>query len=114
METFKLETQERTDFGTKNAKTLRKAGHYPATLVGEGGETVHFAIPAEEFDAAVRRNARRFELHLPNGESAKAAVQEAMFDSMGDQLLQIDFIRDTSGDLAIARARKFGDKGYED
>ena len=114
METFKLETQERTKFGTKNAKVLRKAGHYPATLVGEGGDTIHFTISADEFDAATRRKARQFELKLPTGESAKAAIQEAMFDSMGDQLLQIDFIRDTSGDLAIARARKFGDKGYED
>ncbi|MBC8370433.1 MAG: hypothetical protein H8E25_10565 [Planctomycetes bacterium] len=112
MEIFKLDTQERTEFGTKHAKLLRAAGRYPATLVGEGKETVQFSIAADEFDATVRKGARSYELSI-NGNSEKAAIQVANFDALGDDILQLDFIRDADGSKAVARATKFGDKGYE-
>ena len=111
MEIFKLDTEERTAFGTKNAKLLRAARRYPATLVGEGKETVHFSISADDFDATTRKGARSFELTV-GGKSEKVAIQVANFDALGDDILQLDFIRDTDGQLAIARATKFGDKGY--
>ncbi|MDP6963880.1 MAG: hypothetical protein QGF46_06925 [Planctomycetota bacterium] len=109
MEIYKLDTEERTEFGTKNAKLLRAAGRYPATLVGEGQATVHFSVSADDFDATTRKGARSFELNI-GGKAEKAAIQFANFDYMGDNILQIDFIRDSSGELAIARANKFSDK----
>ncbi|MAU92628.1 MAG: hypothetical protein CMJ93_00240 [Planctomycetes bacterium] len=111
MEIFKLDTEERTEFGTKHAKLLRAARRYPATLVGEGKETVHFSVSADDFDFTTRKNARSFELTI-GGKTEKAAIQAANFDFLGDNIYQLDFIRDSSGDLAIARATKFGDKGY--
>lgn len=113
METFAIETAPRTAFGGKEAKKLRASGRYPATLVGSGQPTVQFSVDAADFDAAVRITARSFELALEGGKE-KAAIQEVQFDSMGDRILQIDFIRDADGELAIARARHFGDKGYTD
>lgn len=111
MEIFKLDTENRVEFGTKNAKLLRAAGRYPATLVGEGKETVHFSISANEFDTTTRKGARSFELNI-GGNIEKAAIQVANFDGLGDDILQLDFIRDTDGSKAIIRATKFGDKGY--
>jgi|FLOH01.1.fsa_nt_gi large subunit ribosomal protein L25 len=112
MDTFSLNTESRTEFGDRKAEALRSSGRYPATLVGEAKPTVQFSVNAIEFDAAARKTARSFELSLDSGVE-KAAVQDVQWDRMGDQILQIDFIRDTSGVVAVARATKFGDKGYE-
>ncbi|MFT7517416.1 MAG: ribosomal protein L25 (general stress protein Ctc) [Myxococcota bacterium] len=112
MEIFKLDTEDRTEFGTKYAKILRAAGRYPATLVGEGKETVQFSISSSDFDATVRKGARSYELTIA-GSTEKVAIQAANFDSLGDSIQQLDFIRDASGEKAIARATKFADKGYE-
>jgi ribosomal protein L25 (general stress protein Ctc) len=111
MDTFSLKTESRTEFGGREAAALRGTGRYPATLVGEAKPTVQFSVSADEFDAAVRSTARSFELGLEAG-SEKVAIQDVQWDRMGDKILQIDFIRDSSGDLAIARAVKFGDKGF--
>ncbi len=113
MDTFSLKTESRTEFGGREAAALRGTGRYPATLVGEAKPTVQFSVSAEEFDTAVRHTARSFELGLDSG-TEKAAIQEVQWDRMGDKILQIDFIRDPSGDRAVARATKFGDKGFGD
>lgn len=112
METFDLKTAPRTEFGGKEASNLRKSGRYPATLVGNGQPSVQFSVDAADFDAAVRVSARSYILGLDGG-TEKAAIQEVQFDQMGDKILQIDFIRDPEGERAVARATKFGDKGYE-
>jgi len=112
MDTFSLSIESRTEFGDRKAEALRSSGRYPATLVGEAKPTVQFSVSAVEFDAAIRSTARSFELGLDSGVE-KVAIQNVQWDRMGDKVLQIDFIRDTSGDLAVARATKFGDKGYE-
>ena len=82
MEIFKLDTEDRTEFGTKYAKLLRAARRYPATLVGEGKETVHFSVSADDFDFTTRKNARSFELTI-SGKTEKAAIQAANFDFLG-------------------------------
>ncbi|PCJ52925.1 MAG: hypothetical protein COA70_11010 [Planctomycetota bacterium] len=112
MDTFSLKTAARTDFGGKQASQLRTSGRYPATLVGSGQPTVQFSVDAAEFDGAVRISARSYDLALDGG-AEKAAIQEVQFDPMGDKIMQIDFIRDADGALAVARATHFGDKGYE-
>ncbi|MCP4094230.1 MAG: hypothetical protein GY747_12350 [Planctomycetes bacterium] len=113
MDIFSLKTESRTEFGGREAAALRGTGRYPATLVGEAKPTVQFSVSAEDFDAAVRCTARSFELGLEAG-TEKVAIQEVQWDRLGDKILQIDFIRDTDGERAIARAVKFGDKGFVD
>ncbi|MDP7062279.1 MAG: hypothetical protein QF489_05020 [Planctomycetota bacterium] len=113
MDTFSLKTESRTEFGGREAAALRGTGRYPATLVGEAKPTVQFSVSAEEFDAAVRSTARSFELGLDSGVE-KAAIQDVQWDRLGDKILQIDFVRDTDGERAIARAVKFGDQGFGD
>jgi large subunit ribosomal protein L25 len=112
MDTFSLKTETRTEFGGRHAAALRDSGRYPATLVGEAQPTVQFSVSVDDFDAAVRRTARSFELELEGG-AVKAAIQDVQWNPMGDHILQIDFIRDTDGQRAVARATRFGDKGYE-
>lgn len=113
METFSLKTENRSEFGGREAAKLRASGRYPATLVGEAQPTVQFSVSAEDFDRAVRVTARCFELEL-DGAATQAAIQDVQWDSMGDKILQIDFIRDPKGERAVARATEFGDKGYGD
>lgn len=112
MDIFSLKTESRTEFGGREAAALRGTGRYPATLVGEAKPTVQFSVSADDFDAAVRCTARSFELGLEAG-AEKVAIQDVQWDRLGDKILQIDFIRDTDGELAVARAIKFVDKGYE-
>ena len=113
MQTYNLTTETRDAFGSIEAAKLRKTGRYPATLVGGGKPTVQFSVAADDFDACVRATARKFALALDGGEEP-AAIAEVQWDRMGDHIMQIDFVRDPEGELAVARARKFGDKGYTD
>jgi len=113
MKTYSLTTDSRTSFGTTEAGKLRASGRYPATLVGAGQPTVQFSVDAHDFDACVRHTARKFSLAL-EGKEEGAAIGEVQFDNMGDKILQIDFVRDPKGELAEARARQYGDKGYTD
>ena len=96
MDPIQLETQTRSDFGSPAAHKLRQAGRYPATVVGGGKPTVQLSVVAHAFDAALRADARGFVL-AGEGGGERVALHELQFDALGDDIQQIDFLRDPDG-----------------
>jgi ribosomal protein L25 (general stress protein Ctc) len=99
MDPIQLSTQSRDQFGTTNAAKLRSSGLYPATIVGGGKETVQLSLDAHAFDAAMRQSARSFVLDGEGG-GERVALHALQFDAMGDDIMQIDFLRDPDGSRA--------------
>lgn len=99
MDPIQLSTQSRDQFGTTNAAKLRTAGFYPATIVGGGKETVQLTLDAHAFDAALRDSARSFVLDGDGG-GERVALHALQYDAMGDDIMQVDFMRDPDGSRA--------------
>ena len=55
MTTVALTAVPRSDFGKGAARRIRREGHIPAVIYGEGAELVHIAIPAHDLDLALRK-----------------------------------------------------------
>jgi ribosomal protein L25 (general stress protein Ctc) len=102
MESTVLTLKPRDQFGTRAAESLRKQGGMPANIVGAGQPSLAVSLDKREFDAAIRKGFRAFELDL-NGEKTAAILQEVQWDSMGDFIQHVEFIRDPDGSLDVAR-----------
>ncbi len=53
--TVALTAVSRSDFGKGAARRIRREGHIPAVIYGEGSELVHIAIPTHDLDLALRK-----------------------------------------------------------
>jgi large subunit ribosomal protein L25 len=87
-----LETQPRTKSGTRTALKERKAGRTPATLSGEGEDTIHFTLDAHEFEGLIRHHEKVVDLEL-GSKTQRALVKSVQWDYMGDIVQHVDFIR---------------------
>ncbi|MBC8405116.1 MAG: hypothetical protein H8E15_07810 [Planctomycetes bacterium] len=103
METTVLKNvQTRDQFGTRAADAYRKNGGYPANVIGGGLPSQQILLDQHEFDAAIRHGFRAFTLENI-GEEAIVVLQEVQWDSMGDFIQHIDFLRDASGEVRVTR-----------
>ena len=104
MDPIQLDTQSRAQFGSASADKMRAAGRYPATVVGGGKETVQVSLDAHSFDAALRQRARAF---IVEGE--QVALHALQYDALGDDIMQVDFLRDPDGARAAVLTAGFDD-----
>ncbi len=102
MESTVLTAHNREQFGTRAATALRLEGGLLATVVGAGKPTQVITLDQREFDAAIRKGFRVFELELA-GDKQQVIIQEAQWDALGDHLNQVDFLRDPDGSIWAAR-----------
>lgn len=106
METTVLKNVKlRDQFGTRAAEAYRKQGAYPANVIGGGKESRQILIDQREFDAAIRHGYRAFSLEGID-EAAVMVLQEVQWDSMGDFIQHIDFLRDADGSVRDVRDEK--------
>jgi len=109
METTVLTVTAREQTGTRAVLKLRKEGGMPANITGGGQPTQVILVNRREFDAAVRKGFRAFELEL-DGAKTRVLLQEVQWDSMGDDINHVEFLRDADGSIfaerkAIAEAK---------
>jgi large subunit ribosomal protein L25 len=109
METTVLTVTAREQTGTRAVLKLRKEGSLPANITGGGQPTQVIAVNRHAFDAAVRKGFRAFELEL-DGAKTRVLMQEVQWDSMGDDIHHVEFLRDSDGSIfterkAIAKAK---------
>ncbi len=104
MENTTLSTQSREKFGTRASIALRAAGSIPANVVGAGEPSVSLSINQSEFEAALRKNARVFDLDV-NGKKAVCILREVQWDYMGDLIQNVEFLRDPDGSAAREQAQ---------
>ena len=102
MDTFPLSVQVREKFGTRAASALRADGSLPANITGAGVPTESIVVNLSRFEAALRGEARVFELNL-GGKKSVCILQEVQWDYLGDQIQHVEFLRDPDGSAALAQ-----------
>ncbi|MCX8228646.1 MAG: hypothetical protein OTJ44_01675 [Planctomycetota bacterium] len=103
MENITLSTQSREKFGTRASIALRAAGSIPANVVGAGEPSVSLSINQSEFEAALRKEARVFDLKV-DGKKTVCILREVQWDYMGDLIQNVEFLRDPDGSAAQEQA----------
>jgi large subunit ribosomal protein L25 len=91
-ESVQLKTQPRGDFGTANARRLRKKGLMPAVIYGHKQEVLSVVLPRDEFEKAVRKGVHVVDLQH-DGKTETARIRELQWDHLGKTVLHADFMR---------------------
>lgn len=92
MERPTLEATKRQDLGSRAAHRLRQEGQLPAVLYGHQRDTVHLCVPDKRFHQAFHAGARMVDLEI-GGTVETALLKDVQYDSMGDNILHVDFAR---------------------
>ena len=89
--------------GKHQARRLRAHGEIPAVLYGHGEATESLTIPAAEIDALLRHGGKVVQLQGEVNDSA--LVREVQWDSMGGEVLHLDFTRVSSTETVETTVR---------
>ncbi len=84
-----LKTAERTEFGTRPSKRMRKAGLVPATVSHKSDKPVHLTVSDHDFQGILDKGGRIVALEG----SGKAFIKEVQWDHLGDKILHVDFTK---------------------
>ncbi|MDQ3192924.1 MAG: 50S ribosomal protein L25/general stress protein Ctc [Bacteroidota bacterium] len=92
MKTVSISGSPRENVGKKDANEIRRNGQVPCVLYG-GKEQVHFSADVKSFkDLIYSPEAHLVKLNI-NGTEYQAALQEAQYHPVKDNILHIDFIQ---------------------
>jgi large subunit ribosomal protein L25 len=91
-DSVQLKTQPRRDFGSANARRLRKKGLLPAVIYGHKEEVLNVLLPRDELEKAVRKGVHIVDLEH-DGKTEKARIRELQWDHLGKEVLHADFMR---------------------
>ncbi len=86
-----LAVEIRNERGKRRMRPLRKAGKTPAVLYGHGMETVWLAVPTDQLQAVLRHGSRV--VQLKGAVQERAIIRELQWDTYGQEILHVDFIR---------------------
>jgi large subunit ribosomal protein L25 len=92
-----LQVAARENLGKHNTRRLRRAGHIPAILYGHGEKNVPLAVPAEQFETALRHGSRL--LDLTGAVTESAFIRELQWDTYGTHVVHVDFTRISAEEL---------------
>ncbi len=92
MSTETLKAVKREAAGTRACRLLREQGQVPVVLYGHKEETLPLQVSSEEFEDALQRRVRMFELHV-GAKKEVALLKEVQYDSFGDAPVHADFVR---------------------
>jgi len=86
-----IEVQKRDDIGSWKMRKLRATGFVPAILYGHGEANVCLAVKVESVLALVRHGSKL--VSLTGAISDTALLREVQWDSMGSEIVHLDFAR---------------------
>jgi large subunit ribosomal protein L25 len=92
VETVPLPTRPRDQFGSKNARRLRKQGLIPGVIYGHKEDVVAVVMTQDDLDRVIRKAAHIVDVEY-NGKTEKARVREIQWDHLGKEVLHVDLIR---------------------
>ncbi|MEZ7898917.1 MAG: 50S ribosomal protein L25/general stress protein Ctc [Flaviflexus sp.] len=92
VDSVKLTSDVRSDFGKGAARRLRREGKIPAVVYGHGGDTIHLALDAHETFLAVRHNANALVTIKVDGKDQLALVRDIQRHPMTWDIEHIDLI----------------------
>ena len=88
-----IEGKSRGQRGGAASRHLRLRGVVPCVVYGHGKETLPFSVDVRDLRLALRSGAHVFELRVEGVENESVLVKEVQFDSLGDDVLHVDFMR---------------------
>jgi len=89
---LKLSASKRSETGSAAARRMRRQGRVPAVLYGHGQDPVSLDVGVREFADAMQHHVRFVELEF-DGTAESAIIREVQFDTFGQHVQHIDFIR---------------------
>lgn len=92
--TFQAKLRDKV--GSRGARKLRAEGQIPCNIQGGDGDHINFSIDEHAFFTARRQHEHLFDIEL-GGATETALVRELQWDSMGEQLMHIEFRRVVRG-----------------
>ena len=88
-----LNADLRAKLGTRDSKLLRLRGRVPASLQGEGKQSLHLSLDEDQFLAARRAHEHLFHIVLGQGAPESALVRELAWDAFGERIVHVEFRR---------------------
>ncbi|PID88001.1 MAG: 50S ribosomal protein L25/general stress protein Ctc [Bacteroidia bacterium] len=93
MKSIEIKAEKRTELGKKATKELRRKGHVPCILYGQGEENIAFHAFKNEFRKLVYTpNSYIVSLEI-SGEKYDCVLQDIDFHPVTDEIMHIDFYR---------------------
>jgi large subunit ribosomal protein L25 len=83
----------RDKLGSRWARRLRLQGRFPASIQGEGRDSLHLSLSDEEFSAARRHHEHVFSIEIDGAATETTMVREIQWDAFGDSIHHIEFRR---------------------
>ena len=94
-EKYSLKIAERTEFGSRVARRLRRTGSVPAVVYGRGGGELKIAVIEKDFMDTVGFSTSTGIVNLKMGRKSPitAIVKDIQWDIISDRPVHIDFLR---------------------
>ncbi|MEN8208750.1 MAG: 50S ribosomal protein L25 [Candidatus Fermentibacteria bacterium] len=94
-EKISLKIAERTEFGSRIARRMRRAGSVPAVVYGRGGGELKISVAEKDFMDTVGYSTSTGIINLKMGRKSPvtAIVKDVQWDVISDKPVHIDFLR---------------------
>lgn len=99
-----LKAEPRKEFGTANARRLRKKGLLPAVVYGHKEAHLDVVLNRDEVEKVVKKGAHIVDLEA-GGKTEKARFRELQWDSVGLELVHVDFMRVSQDERIVVPVR---------
>lgn len=90
-----LKITERTEFGSRVSRRLRRAGSVPAVIYGRGGGELNVTVNEKEFMEEIGYSSSTGIISLKMGRKSPvtAIVKDVQWDIISDEPVHVDFLR---------------------
>ena len=90
-----LKISQRTQFGSRKARQLRRNGRIPSVVYGRGGDELNVTVDEKEFMDTIGYSSSSgiVELKIGRKSPVTAIVKDVQWDILTDEPLHVDFLR---------------------
>jgi len=87
-----LRVEERSEFGSRTSRRLRRAGLVPGVVYGGGSEAQAFQVPERDARAVLTHGGALLDLQFDGGQATPVVVKEQQRDPVRGSLLHLDLL----------------------
>ncbi len=90
-ERFELQVEQRSEFGRRAAKALRRSGYVPVNFYSGGEEALSYVMTEAHLREALHSGEQIFNITI-DGEIRRAMVKDVQWHPVTDKILHMDFL----------------------
>src|SRR5207237_1192828 len=87
-----VRVEERSEFGSRTSRRLRRAGLVPGVVYGGGSEAQAFQVPERDARAVLTRGGALLDVQFDGGNATPVVVKEQQRDPVRGSLLHLDLL----------------------